>query len=339
MIYIIEPGFHLGLPERTGVYLYRDKDDNLIYIGKAKNLKKRIATYFYDTKQHTEKTKRMVRAAKTVELRFASSELEALLMEARLIRSHLPLYNRALRNYKAYPFIVLRTDQPFPYVEVSRDSIIPDAMYFGPYLKASWLHHAVDALNNWLKLRRCSGPLPSGSCLYADMKQCLAPCVDSSIDAAYETNVTRAITVLEGGQAAVKEELEMQRDDCAASLRFEEAMQWQRLISLAQYNSKIKRSVNSHHTLVVSQAGDLHYTGLVIIHGRMIETLKVQSGKEEAVSAMLQEARRIYRGTKGKLFSPGVEEIDEMLIIASWLEHHADELETYPLNEESVVIR
>jgi excinuclease ABC subunit C len=331
MRYTITPGFHLTLPETCGVYLYRDKDDHILYIGKAKNLKKRISTYFYDSKQHTKKIKRMIHAARTVELRFTASELEALLLEARLIRRYLPLYNRALRNYKAYPFIVLRTDQPYPYLEVSRETIIPGALYFGPYRKAHWLHPAVDALNNWLGLRRCLGPLPRSSCLYADMKQCLAPCIEKEVLHRYQTNVQKAIDVLEN-VPTMQAELERMRNKSAAELRFEEAAQWQQIINLAHYNGKIKRSVTRHHALVISTAPEIGCVGLVIVHGRLIATLKEERLTEAGTARMLSKARTFYEKTKGTLDTPTIEEIDEMLIIASWLEHHADELQTYPLD-------
>jgi excinuclease ABC subunit C len=331
MIYTITPGFHLTLPEKCGVYLYRDKDDNIIYIGKAKNLKKRISTYFYGSKQHTSKTKQMIHAARTVELRFTASELEALLTEARLIRHHLPLYNRALRNYKAYPFIVVRTDQPFPYLEVSRDAVISGAMYFGPYHKAHWLYPAVDALNNWLGLRRCAGSLPSHSCLYADMKQCMAPCIEHDIDLRYAEHVQKAIDILEC-RPAIRAELERLRDESAANMRFEEAQQWQQIINLANYNGRIQRSIAQHHALVVTSDPEIGCIGLVIVHGRLLATLKQENLTEANVSAMLNQARIIYEQTKGSLDTPTVEEVDEMLIIASWLEHYADRLQIYPLS-------
>lgn len=332
MRYTITPGFHLTLPEKCGVYLYRDKDDNIIYIGKAKNLKKRISTYFYNNKQHTSKIKRMMYAARSVELRFTASELEALLVEARLIRMHLPLYNQALRNYKAYPFIVLRTDQPYPYIEVSRDAVIPGATYFGPYRKANWLYPAVDALNNWLKLRRCAGPLPQHSCLYADMKQCLAPCIDPPSEASYSEGVQTAIDVLECNPI-MRAKLEFWRDRSAAELRFEEAQQWQKLINLARYNGRIKRSVARHHALILSTDPEVGCIGLVIAHGRLIATLKEESGTE----SMLAQAYHLYEQAKGTLKAPTIEEVDEMLIIASWLEHHADQLTIHPLDAHTPV--
>jgi len=331
MKYTITPGFHLTLPEKCGVYLYRDKDDNILYIGKAKNLKKRISTYFYNNRQHTSKIKRMVHAARTVELRFTASELEALLVEARLIRRHLPLYNRALRNYKAYPFIVLRTDLPYPYLEISRDAVISGALYFGPYRKAHWLYPAVDALNNWLKLRRCAGPLPHHSCLYADLKQCMAPCVDSALDVQYASHVQKAIDVLESSPA-MQTELERLRDVSAAELRFEEAQEWQWLIDLARYNGRIKRSVARHHALVISADPEVGCIGLVIVHGRLIATLKTDGLTEANTADMLVKARALYEQAKGTMDAPTVEEVDEMLIIASWLENHADTLTVYPLD-------
>ena len=330
MRYTITPGFHLTLPEKCGVYVYRDKEENIIYIGKAKNLKKRISTYFYNSAQHTSKIKRMVHAARTVEVRYTTSELEALLVEARLIRHHLPLYNRALRNYKAYPFLVLRTDLAAPYVEVSRDTVHAGALYFGPYQKASWLYNAVDALNGWLGLRRCPGPLPKHSCLYADLGQCLAPCVAADEDSEYERQVEKARTILEGGPKA-QHRLGILRDEAATDLRFEEAARLQTLINLAGYNSRLQRSVARHHALVVSYDAEVGCTGLVIIHGRLVRTLHASHRTEDAIHTMQKQAQRVYKQTVGTLGAPTIEEVDEMLIIASWLEYRANELDIYPL--------
>ncbi|BAU28348.1 UvrB/UvrC motif-containing protein [Aneurinibacillus soli] len=330
MLYTITPGFHLTLPEKCGVYIYRDKDENIIYIGKAKNLKKRISTYFYQNKQHTAKTKRMVHAARTVEVRYTASELEALLLEARLIRRHLPLYNRALRNYKAYPFLVLRTDLTAPYVEVSRDTVHEDAMYFGPYHKTNWLHNAVDSLNSWLKLRRCLGPLPSSSCLYADLGQCLAPCITIDKDNVYNEQVKKARAILDG-DPKMKQRLETLRDEAVDDLHFEEAARIQTLVNLAGYNSLLTRSVAHHHALVVSYDADVGCTGLIIVHGRLLRTLHTLDRTADVIRTMQEEARDLYKQTVGTLAAPTVEEVDEMLIIASWLEYRLKELDIYPL--------
>lgn len=330
MLYTITPGFHLTLPEKCGVYIYRDKDENIIYIGKAKNLKKRISTYFYQNKQHTAKTKRMVHAARTVEVRYTASELEALLLEARLIRRYLPLYNRALRNYKAYPFLVLRTDLPAPYVEVSRDMVHEGAMYFGPYHKTGWLDNAVDALHSWLKLRRCLGPLPPSSCLYADLGQCLAPCITADKNGIYGDQVKQAHAILDG-DPNMQQRLEVLRNEAAAELRFEEAARIQTLLNLATYNSRITRSIAHHHALVVSRDADVGCTGLIIVHGRLLHTLHASDQTADILRAMQQEADELYKNTVGTLAAPSVEEVDEMLIIASWLEYRAQELEIYPL--------
>jgi excinuclease ABC subunit C len=332
MIYTITKGFHLTLPEGPGVYQYRDKDNQIIYIGKAKNLKKRISTYFHDNKQHAPKVKRMVFAARTVELIHTSSELEALLLEARLIRKHLPLYNRALRNYKAYPFIVLRTDLDFPYVEISRDGTHAGARYYGPYRRVGWLYEAVDALNIWLGLRKCTGPLPHHSCLYADLNQCPAPCIRPEIYPRYSENADRAADILSGDNNAMYKELEKCREEAAENLRFEEAQKFQTLLSLARHNGKIKRSVSSHHTLVTALDDTGELTGLVIIHGRLIQTVHAPHTPAGMLN-MQRTAQQLYVKMRGTMAAPSVEEIDEMLIIASWLEYHTDELTVYPLNQ------
>ncbi|MBY4604885.1 MULTISPECIES: excinuclease ABC subunit UvrC [Bacillus] len=207
------------LPDQPGCYLMKDRQQTVIYVGKAKVLKNRVRSYF--TGSHDAKTQRLVTEIEDFEYIVTSSNLEALILEMNLIKKHDPKYNVMLKDDKTYPFIKL-THERHPRLIVTRNVKKDKGRYFGPYPNVQAARETKKLLDRLYPLRKCS-KLPDRVCLYYHLGQCLAPCVK---DISEETNreLVESITrFLKGGYNDVKKELEEKMHEAAENLEFERA--------------------------------------------------------------------------------------------------------------------
>ena len=167
------------LPTAPGVYLHKNADGKIIYVGKAKNLKNRVRSYFQSGRGHDAKTRRLVQNIADFEFIVVDNEVEALVLESNLIKKHKPRYNVLLKDDKQYPHLKM-TNEPFPKVVITRKILRDGASYYGPFLPASLARKTLDLINRTFQMRTCDieidGKLPR-PCLEYHLKRCLAPCV------------------------------------------------------------------------------------------------------------------------------------------------------------------
>ena len=168
-----------NLPTAPGVYLHKNADGKIIYVGKAKNLKNRVRSYFQSNRGHDRKTRELVKRIADLEFIVVDNEVEALILESNLIKKHKPRYNVLLKDDKQYPHLKL-TSEPFPKVVITRKILRDGANYYGPFLPASLARKTLDLINRTFQMRTCDieidGKLPR-PCLEYHLKRCLAPCV------------------------------------------------------------------------------------------------------------------------------------------------------------------
>ncbi len=167
-----------NLKDSPGVYLMHDKNDVIIYIGKAKNLKKRVSQYFL--RPQSGKVMKMVSEVDYFETIITSNEKEALILEMNLIQTHYPKFNVLLKDDKHYPYIAIKKGHD-PYLMIKRNNKDKNYRYFGPFPNSSAAYDMVDLLNKLFPLRKCK-TLPNSPCLYYHLNQCLAPCINKDID-------------------------------------------------------------------------------------------------------------------------------------------------------------
>ncbi len=187
------------LPNKPGVYLFKDINRQIIYVGKALSLKKRVNSYFRGKTENL-KTRNLIKNLSYFEYILANSEAEALLYEAQLIKKHLPKYNILLKDDKAYPLLKLTVAELYPRLIVTRKEKNDGALYFGPYTDVSLLKEALQILRRRFPLRSCSR-MPKQPCLYYHLKQCLAPCKKGLDTALYSQTVSELILFLKGNHA------------------------------------------------------------------------------------------------------------------------------------------
>ncbi len=214
-----------ALPMTPGVYLMKDKNGKIIYVGKSRKLKNRVQSYFIG--EHTRKTARMVASVFDFDTILCDSEMEALSLENILIKQHTPYYNIKLKDAKSYPYIML-TAGAYPRLVVSRDRREGGARYFGPYTGIAAAYAARDAVNRIFRLPVCRRRFPEEigrerPCLYAQMGRCVAPCTGKLEESEYRRLVADACAVLEGNVRATIATTEERMLRAAGEERFEEA--------------------------------------------------------------------------------------------------------------------
>ncbi len=231
-----------ALPDAPGVYLYRDAEDRVMYVGKAKSLRKRVFSYFESPVRPEDgdltvnpgprsglhpRTSEMVSRVARLEALVVNSEAEALILEGNLITTYRPAFNVKLRDDKSYPYIGISLDETYPRVYFTREKHRRDRVYFGPFSSASKVRETLSLIGKIFPNRPCEGPepgRPSGiPCLDYHMKRCLAPCVDYISRTEYRALIDQTIAFLSGRYRGLERELEAQMTDAAAAQRFEDA--------------------------------------------------------------------------------------------------------------------
>src|SRR5215211_2176159 len=213
------------LPDGPGVYLFRDSRARVIYVGKAKSIKKRVASHF--SNPVTRGAYEMVDAIESVEFILVASEAEALLAEQNFIKQYRPRFNIRLRDDKSYPFIAISMDEDFPRVYFTRERHRRDRLYFGPYSNAKRVRGTLDLLGKIFLFRSCTGAEPgrrSGSpCLDYFIKRCGAPCVGYVSAEEYRSSIDEVIAFLQGRYREIERDLEQRMKAAAAAQEFEQA--------------------------------------------------------------------------------------------------------------------
>ena len=207
------------LPALPGCYLMKNKDGDIIYVGKAKKLKNRVRQYFVGA--HDFKTQRLVANIDDFEFIVTGSEKEALLLEINLIKKHTPPYNIMFMDDKTYPYIKL-TKEKAPMLKVVRNTKDKKAEYFGPFPDSSAAWETMKLLNQLYPLRKCAR-LQKKECLYYHMKQCLGPCVNEIDDACYQKMANEIRKFLKGDVKEMLNRLKTEMEQASAALQFEKA--------------------------------------------------------------------------------------------------------------------
>ncbi|GAA0866434.1 excinuclease ABC subunit UvrC [Paraclostridium tenue] len=225
------------LPAEPGVYLMKDGNDKVIYVGKAISLKNRVRQYFQSSKNHTSKVKSMVKNIYKFEYIITDSELEALILECNLIKQYRPKYNVLLRDDKTYPYIKVTLNEDYPRVLKVRQVIKDKAKYFGPYTNTTAVNDTLEIIRNIYPIRTCNIDIEKAiknkvrPCLNKHIKKCVGPCTGEVSKEDYGKMIDEIILFLSGKEEKLIELLKEKMNKCAADFNFEDA---------AMYRDKIK---------------------------------------------------------------------------------------------------
>ncbi len=277
------------LPSQPGCYIYKNQRGTIIYVGKAKNLKNRVTTYF--TGAHDYKTTQLVSQIADLDYIITHNEKEALILEINLIKKHRPRYNILYMDDKSYPYIKINKEG-YPYLRVARDKVHdPSCEYFGPYPDTGAARETVRLLNELYPLRKCK-TMPKKVCLYYHLGQCLGPC-EFDIDPEVEHSMRHQTTqILRGQVKELLEQLEQQRDEASEVLAFEDAALYQQRINHINHIAGKQHMTSSIHKQmdVFNYAvadGFICVVGLLFRNGQMLnKTMTLQALNEDPEDAL-----------------------------------------------------
>ena len=209
------------LPTNPGVYLMKNEQAKIIYVGKAINLKNRVKSYFQSSKNHSPKVKSMVEKISDFEYIITANEIEALILECNLIKKYRPKYNISLRDDKTYPYIKVTLNEDYPTVSITRKILKDGAKYFGPYTSAGAVHEVLNLLKKLFQIRSCRQMNTKRPCLEFHIKRCLAPCTGRVAKSEYREMIKSLCLFLEGRNEVVLKELTSRMKIAAENFQFE----------------------------------------------------------------------------------------------------------------------
>ncbi len=235
-----------ALPLSPGVYLMKDSQGKIIYVGKSKALKNRVSQYFQEGTRHNHKTAQMVSCVASFDYMLTDTEMEALTLENRLIKLHQPKFNICLKDGKSYPYLKVTVNEPYPRIQIVRKRSDDGALYFGPYSGTSVAHAILQTAERIFRIPTCKHRFPRDigkvrPCIYAQMNQCVAPCNQSVSQAEYKEMFSEVSLFLKGSYQSVQEMLTEKMEYAAENLRFEVAAQYRdRLAALQRLRQRQK---------------------------------------------------------------------------------------------------
>lgn len=310
-----------ALPDNPGVYQYIDANDNIIYIGKAKNLKKRVSSYF--TKYHDSvKTRILVKNIREIKHIVVDTEQDALLLENNLIKKYKPRYNALLKDDKTFPWICIK-NEAFPRVFSTRQFIRDGSTYFGPYTSGRTLKVMLDFIRQLYPLRTCTLNLAQNYiaqgkykvCLEHHLGNCLGPCIGQQTEESYRQNIESIKNILKGNIGEVIQLLKVTMTEFSKAYKFEEAQKLkEKLDHLENYQSKSTIVNPSIHNVdvfsFIEDEGSAYVNFLKVVNGGIIQvhTLELKKrtdeDKESLLLTAITEIRQRLRSTSREIIVP-----------------------------------
>ncbi|UXD69731.1 excinuclease ABC subunit UvrC [Sphingobacterium faecium] len=317
------------IPHKPGVYQYFDKQDILIYIGKAKDLRNRVGSYFVNETQHNGKTRVLVRQINRIAFTIVDTEIDAWLLENSLIKKHKPKYNVLLKDDKTYPWIVIKNER-FPRVFWTRKHIKDGSRYYGPYASVSMMHIVLDVIRDLFPLRTCNLALTQENiargkfkiCLEYQIGNCKGPCEGYQSEEDYDQNLSDIKDILNGKISVVTNRIKEQMQTAVSEMNFEKAHAYKmKLDKLDFYQSK-STVVNSSITNVdvFSIASDESYAFvnyLKVMNGVIIQTQTVEMKRrldeteQELLALAIPEIRDRFKSLSREIIVPFELDIQE----------------------------
>jgi DNA polymerase III subunit epsilon len=333
----LNPAWRQQFPLDPGVYLMKDEYGEVIYVGKAKCLRDRLTSYYSQPLGYTRKMDGLLQSVRAIETRVLGSELEALLVESRLIKQLQPRYNVQLRNYEHYPFIKVDVQHPYPRFYATRDVAADGARYFGPFRSGRIVDATIELIQKVFPVRTCTRSLPpaappSEPCLRYHLKRCPAPCrgeLAPEKAAAYQAAVEEACAFLGGERDDLIDRLKREMFEAAARQDFERAARLRDALRDADQvllgQRLVTGAIEANNLLIAYPSAAPEHVELYLVrHGRLAaqrRAAKTAEGLGEELRRLLAEAVALGRPPD----RVGREEVDQINIIARWVHHHSED--------------
>ncbi len=316
------------LPERPGIYEYYDKEGTIIYVGKAKNLKKRVSSYFTRDESLTGKVRVLVQKIVDIKYVVVDTELDALLLENNLIKKYQPRYNVLLKDDKTYPWICIK-NEPFPRIFSTRHRINDGSDYFGPYASGKMMHTLLDLIRQLYKIRSCSLNLSAAAikngkykvCLEYHINNCLGPCERLQSEEDYRSTLNEIKNIIKGNISVVRQQLAIHMKTYAEAYEFEKAQIVKEKIELLdRYQSKstiVNPSINNVDIFsLIEDTTSAYVNFMKVINGAIIQShtieirKKLDESAEEILLIAITELRERFDSDASEIIIPFKPEVE-----------------------------
>jgi len=311
-----------ALPNNPGVYQFFDESERIIYVGKAKNLKKRVVSYFKNEGKVSAKITVMVRKIADIKFIIVDTEYDALLLENTLIKKHLPRYNVLLKDDKTYPWICIK-NEPFPRIFPTRHIIRDGSLYFGPYASVRMMNTLLDMIKQLYQLRNCNLNLSETSikknkykvCLEYHIGNCKAPCIANQTPEDYATTIGQIKEIIKGNISSVVYQLKSVMKEYADTLQFEKAqLVKEKIETLNKYQSKstvVSSTIDNVDVFSITTDEDSGYVNfLKVINGAIVQSHTIELKKkldetpEELMAIALADFRLRFSSDAKEIILP-----------------------------------
>lgn len=315
------------LPQRPGIYLMLDSLGNIIYVGKAKSLKNRVSQYFQNPKDRDPKVAEMIDNIYTFHYRVTDTELDALIEECHLIKELKPKYNRQMKNDRKYSYIKIPDDE-YPKLTIVREKDEDSAIYFGPFTSAHQVETAVQCLNDFYPIRKCSTPRlvkRANGCLFRQLGKCLGVCTGEVTPDEYRIYVDEIQQLIQGRNLETVHGLSKKLDDAIENLEYEKAAQYREYYLGLQHvigKQRLIQTSSKNKNFLAVEFIDSEFAKLFLIKGNKLlygsVFNRITYNSLETCQCLKQLIRDTFRIDKRELYRLSQQDIDEAQIISSY---------------------
>lgn len=327
------------LPSSPGVYLMKDSLNTIIYVGKSKNLKSRVQTYFQNSRNHTAKVEKMVKSIRNFDYIVTDTEFEALLLECQLIKLQQPIFNRMMKNPQAYCYIAIQMNKDFPQIKIVSTTLAENHLYFGPYTSRNMIEKAIQGLKEFFKID-CSSPANSQkSCLNYSLGLCMGTCLGGDdVKKNYTRIINRIVDLLNRSDKGILIEMEEKMHYASENFDFKTAAKYRDYMEMLHsllYKEKVIQFAKENKKIAVVETLDKHIAKLFLIEGDQLLFRKKYEWDRSSLDqlcAQIYEDILIVLDNEKTSTAPEIQkdEIDRAQIIYSYLQN----AETYTLIED-----
>lgn len=316
------------LPTCPGVYLMKDSLDSVIYVGKSKNLKNRVGSYFQNSKSHPPKVVKLVKHLKDFDYIITDTEFEALMLESKLIKEINPIYNRLLKSPKSYSYIKIILDEKCPSIEISSESIKSGRnLYFGPYTSKNTVERGLKGIKEYCKILCTSASRKASACLNFSLGLCIGMCLEDAPREQYLTILDGIIKLLSRTDKSIIEAMSYNMNIASEKLDFESAAKYRDYIRAVNYligKAEVIEYTEKNRNIVILEQLDEDSVKLFLIKGNKVlfseKYFLDDSGFEKLKPIIKTNILSYFNNIAQKaLIKIGREEIDESQIIFSYL--------------------
>ncbi|WP_163192584.1 GIY-YIG nuclease family protein [Clostridium thermarum] len=317
-----------ALPSSSGVYLMKDSQGTIIYVGKSKNLKNRVSSYFQKSKNRSPKVEKLVMNLKDFEYILTDTEFEAFMLECKLIKKYKPRYNRLMKNPLAYNFIGISKSEPYPTLEIIYSPFYKNKyIYWGPYSSKGIVEKAVQGIKECCKIM-CSNPTKkNSSCLNYSLGLCLGTCLDKVTSEQYREIIERIMALFNGSDHSIIEEMERIMLSASENLDFETAAKYRDYITAVNSilnKKKVIEFAEENNGIILVEKLDEEYFKLFIIKGNQILYTERYCLQTTDIQKLVKEVQKsphnyINPALLKASIEVNIDEIDEAQIIYSYL--------------------